>query len=309
MKTHHDLRTLQAFVTVAREGNVTRAAELLHVTQPAVSLQLRRLANDTGLTLFCRTPAGLELTRDGAALVIKAERVLSSLMDFSQTARRLTGKVRGRLRIGTIIDPDFIRLGALLRALVESAPDLQTELVHGMSGDVPTGLEKGAVDAGYFLGETDFEHSADPYHRQELARFCYWVIAPPGWENTVMGKSWSDLSELPWIGTPAASVHHRLLKSTFAEHGAVQNTVALVDQESSMLAMVRSGVGLSLCRDSVALSEKQSNGVVINDIVELPTSLSFICHANRRQEPNIDAVFQVLSSVWPEGLEAQTPGR
>lgn len=51
-----DLRTLRAFVTVARKGNVTRAAERLHITQPAVTLQLKRLAAETGLILFRRTP-------------------------------------------------------------------------------------------------------------------------------------------------------------------------------------------------------------------------------------------------------------
>ena len=201
-------------------------------------------------------------------------------------------------------------MGAVLRALVESAPDLQTELVHGMSGDVLTRLERGEIDAGYFLGEVPAQDDTlEPYFRLELARFYYWVIAPPGWEGAVIGKGWEELASLPWIGTPVASVHHRMLASVFDEHGVTQNRVALVDQESSMLAMVRSGVGLSLCRDSVALSEKQSNGVVVNDIVELPTSLSFLCHERRRREPNIEAVFQVLSGIWSEGLESQNPGR
>jgi DNA-binding transcriptional LysR family regulator len=65
-------QTLRAFVAVAREGNVSRAAQRLHLSQPAVSLQLKRLAQTTGLVLFNRTPRGLALTPDGAALLPQA---------------------------------------------------------------------------------------------------------------------------------------------------------------------------------------------------------------------------------------------
>ena len=77
-----DLQTLRAFVAVAREGNVSRAAERLHLSQPAVSLQLKSLATHTGLLLFTRTPQGLALTRDGAALLPHAEKTLSAANDF-----------------------------------------------------------------------------------------------------------------------------------------------------------------------------------------------------------------------------------
>lgn len=99
-----DLKTLRAFVAVARAGNVSRAAEKLYVTQPAVTLQLKRLAKETGLTLFRRTSTGLEMTQEGALLAAKAEQVLAALTDFGQTAGHLASRVRGKLRIGTIID-------------------------------------------------------------------------------------------------------------------------------------------------------------------------------------------------------------
>ena len=107
-----DLKTLRAFVTVAREGNVSRASEKLLLTQPAVSLQLKRLAADAGIDLFRRTAKGMELTAEGTVLLAKAERVFAALADFNQTAHHLATNVRGKLRIGTIIDPEFTRLGS-----------------------------------------------------------------------------------------------------------------------------------------------------------------------------------------------------
>lgn len=305
MTSPTDLRTLKAFVTVAREGNVTRAAERLHLTQPAVTLQLKRLAADTGITLFRRTSAGLELTLEGALLAAKAEQVLAALVDFGQTAGHLATRVRGKLRIGTIIDPEFTRLGAFLKALVESGPGIETELRHGMSGDVPEGLRRNELDVGYFLGDIrDFDPVAglspdeNLFHAKELARLTYLVVAPPSLAGFVRGQDWPDLAALPWIGTPPASVHNRLLGRVFGELGVRQNVVASVDQEASMLAMVRTGLGLSLCRESLALNEHQAHGLVIADRVQIETALSFVCLNARANDPTIQFAFDAVTRIW-----------
>ena len=146
-----DPQTLRAFVAVAREGNVSRAAQRLHLSQPAVSLQLKTLAEATGLQLFTRTPQGMALTRDGAALLPLADRALAALADFGQAAAALHQTVRGTLRIGTILDPEFTRLGAFLKQLVETAPQVHTELGQGMSGDVLARIARGELDVGFFL--------------------------------------------------------------------------------------------------------------------------------------------------------------
>ena len=304
MKHPADLRTLRSFVTVAREGNVSRAAELLHLTQPAISLQLKRLAADTGLTLFRRTPKGLELTRDGEALLVKAEQVLAALMEFGLTARRMTGVVRGTLRIGTIVDPEFTRLGQFLKAIVDAAPELQTQLAHGMSGDVPERLLRDEIDVGYFIGDIEAGDwgaeagGTSPFRHVSLTRFRYRVIAPRGWERRVAGLDWMSLADLPWIGTPPASVHNRLLKRIFLPLGVRQNRVALVDQEPSMLALVRSGVGLCLCRESIALHEGQANGLVVLDQVSIETTLGFLALISRELEPATALALETVAHLW-----------
>lgn len=302
-----DLKTLKAFVTVAREGNVTRAAERLHLTQPAISLQLKRLAADTGVELFRRTARGMELTREGTLLAAKAERILAALTDFGQTAHHLSTHVRGKLRIGTIIDPEFTRLGSLLKALVETGPGIETELRHGMSGEVPEGLKRNELDIGFFLGDVrDYDPAADPaeegqgglFRCLELAPLTYRVVAPAALSESVRGKDWAGLADLPWIGTPPASVHHRLLNRLFGELGLRQNVVASVDQEASMLAMVRTGLGLSLCRESIALHEQQANGLAIADRVKITTSLGFACLASRASDPVIALAFDAARRIW-----------
>src|SRR5262245_65038679 len=108
-------QALRCFITVAREGTLSRAATLLHLTQPAVSLQLKGLEENTGLQLFNRTPGGFTLTEAGAALLPLAHRTVTASADFRTAADSLRESLRLTLRVGTILDPDAIRLGPCWR--------------------------------------------------------------------------------------------------------------------------------------------------------------------------------------------------
>jgi len=305
MVHYTDLKTIRAFLTVARERHVTRAAEKLYLTQPAVTLQLKRLARDSGLTLFRRTAFGVELTREGALLATKAEQVMAALVDFDRTAGHLANRLRGTLRIGTIIDPEFTRLGAFLKALLESGSGVETSLRHGMSGDVVERLREGQIDVGFVLGDGEqyLAHPVDEvgielFHAQALAQLTYRIIAPPSLKNLVQDADWETLFSLPWIGTPPQSAHNLLCQRICNEFGLRQNIVARVDQEASIIAMVRAGIGLGLARESMALAEAQAHGLALAERVKIPTSLNFICLGSRRDDPVITAAFDTIRHVW-----------
>ena len=327
----YDTISLKAFCAVAREGSVSRAAVRLHLTQPAVSLQIKALQERSKLQLFTRTPKGLALTRDGAALLPQAEKVLAALQDFGQSARSLHSTLRGTLRVGTILDPEFTRLGEFLKQLVESAPQIDTELRQAMSGQVLQQLAHGDLDVGFYLATTDELRQAAPAVSQEvpeqalevanypsnslvvqvftaqaaikliaipLTHFTYRVLAPAGWGPQVQGRDWRALAALPWITTPPASAHHRLLAQVLGPLGIAPKRAALVDQEASMLDLVRSGVGLSLVRDSIAMHEAQTRGLVIADKVSLGCTLCFVYPAAPSHELVIGAALQALDNVW-----------
>ena len=107
-----DLKHIRSFAAVAREGNLTRAAEHLHLTQPALSLQLKNFQESLDLTLFSRSAQGLSPNADGRALLPPALRVLDALDDFQRAIATLRDTLQGELRLGTILDPEFLRLGA-----------------------------------------------------------------------------------------------------------------------------------------------------------------------------------------------------
>lgn len=294
-----DARLLRAFVTVASEGHVSRAAAKLFLSQPAVSLQLRELQTSLQLQLIRRTAHGIALTGDGEALLPHARHALDGLGEFTVAAQRLATRVRGKLRVGTILDPEFTRLGAFLRELVLHTPDIRPELQHGMSGDTLTRLLAGEIDVGYYIGDPTRVRARKPaLLSQTLTRFTYRVIAPAGWETRVHGRDWPDLVNLPWVVTPPGSAHARLLLATLEPMGLKQKAVALVDQEASMLALVRSGIGLALARDATAIRVSQGEGLVVADRVQLETQLGFIARASARRSPVVDAALGAIARAW-----------
>ena len=296
-----DLTLLRAFVTVAREGNLTRAAVQLHLTQPAVSLQIKHLQETLGVTLFTRTSHGLSLTRDGQALLPHAERALGAASDVQRAAQSLRHEVRGRLRIGTILDPAFLRLGGFLKQLVETWPRIETALRHGMSGWVLEQVRAGELDVGYYIGLPleDEPRDGPAFHAVTLTHFQYRVLAPAGWKDRVKGaRDWRSLAALPWIWTPPASAHHRLLSRCFDEAGVKPVKVAEVDQEPSMLDLVKSGVGLTLARDATAIAEAHAHALTIVEGVTVPTQLSFITLEQRKEEPAIAAALKLIEQQW-----------
>jgi len=303
MDRFSNINSILAFVTVAREGSVSRAADALNLTQPAISHQIKRLSEETGIVLFNRTAAGLQISHDGAAVLSKAEQILEAMSEFHRSARQRSGRISGKLKIGTIVDPEFIRLGHMLASLRSDHPDIETELLHGVSGDIVSWLKRGQIDAGFYLCAPEDlvqlgSEKEDPIHSIMLAEFSYRVIGPVGWQKQIETADWASLAKLPWIGTPPRSVHHRLLSKVYRGSDAELNIVARVDQEASMLEMVRSGIGLSLCRESIALHQKQSFGLAVCNSVLVPACLCFVTLERRKESPILAELFNLLQKTW-----------
>lgn len=225
------------------------------------------------------------------------------MSEFRRIAGKRSGHISGKLRIGTIIDPEFIRLGQLLKLLRIEHPDIETELIHGVSGTVLERVTREQLDAAFYLCSPDdldstIETNGNPIRIVKLADFSYKVIAPVGWQDRIENADWPELAALPWIGTPEASAHNRLLAPIFRSQGITQNIVALVDQEASMLEMVRSGVGLSLCREGIAINQMQTAGLAVCAQVSVPCYLSLVTLKHRQDSPAISALLGLLQTIW-----------
>src|SRR6187399_3066109 len=112
--SHMELYQLRSFAAVAELGHLTRAAERLHVSQPAVSAQIKALEDELGVSLFERVSSGMVLTSAGRKLLPAAEKVLDAAQALRMRAKGLQGQIVGRARVGTVSDPGFTRIGEFL---------------------------------------------------------------------------------------------------------------------------------------------------------------------------------------------------
>lgn len=292
-----DLKQLTTFVAVAESGSLARASERLHLTQAALSMQLKSLQEALAVQLLTRTGRGLRLTDDGERLLAHAREAVAAANLFEKAAGALAQAPAAEaepVSIGTILDPGFIRLGELMRTITTLLPGYRTELRHGTSGWVLKEVRAKRLDMGFYLGE------ADPalFVRMKLARLRYVVLGPRGWGAQMAARGWRELASLPWVWTPPDSVHHRLLAPLFRDLRVKPNAVANVDQEASMLDLVRAGVGLSLVREDVAIKEAHLSGLALSRAHHVETDLSVIVLRERAEEPALRTLFEAVAAVW-----------
>ncbi len=288
---------LRTFLAVARLGNITRAADQLHLTQPALSKQIKALEEELGVLLFTRLPSGMALTSSGQLLLPQAERALHAATELLNQAKAMRGEVAGSVRLGTIIDPDSIKLGAFLGLLLQYYPLIQVKLQHGISGWVMQQMQAGELDCGFYLGriaQTGVGHLL-------LQTVTYRVVAPPQWAQQTAGATWATLGALPWVGTPAHSSQNRLVREMLAEHGLQPRIAVEADQEASMISLVRSGVGLCLMRDELAQSAAAQDQVLILPGMQQPCPLSFIYPQAQAHNPALQAMLTLMREIWGVG--------
>jgi DNA-binding transcriptional LysR family regulator len=183
-----ELYQRRGFVAVAELGQMTRAAERLHISQPALSAQIRALEDELGVVLFQRGPGGMAPTADGRQLLPEAERVLAAAQALrSQLALR--GEVAGRVRLGTVGDPELTRLADVLRHTVDCFPLLEIDVHHEISGAAFEKVRDGELDVAFYYG--------NPVHPAvaavPLKTLGFRIVGPPrgrqGWPMPA-GKRW-----------------------------------------------------------------------------------------------------------------------
>ena len=141
-----ELRHLRYFVAVAEELHFRRAAERLHVAQPAVSEQVRKLEDELGVRLFDRTPRNVALTDAGAALLPEANRVLRQAEAARLAARTASDRPGRALRVGYVPTALLASIPRTLRRLGASMPNLQTAMEPGSGLELVDAVRAGELD-------------------------------------------------------------------------------------------------------------------------------------------------------------------
>jgi DNA-binding transcriptional LysR family regulator len=140
-----ELRQLEYFVAVVDEGGFTRAAERLHVAQPGVSAQIRRLERELGQELLDRA-GGVRPTAAGAAVLPHARAALAAVASVRQAVDEVAGLLRGHAAMGVVTSYDAPDVPALLAAFHRRHPGVEITLTEGRSEDLVAALREGTLD-------------------------------------------------------------------------------------------------------------------------------------------------------------------
>ncbi|MFG2813608.1 LysR family transcriptional regulator [Streptomyces sp. NPDC004673] len=169
-----DVRQLRALVTVAEAGSVTRAAELLHLVQPAVTRQIRTLEQELGVALFERTRQGMRPTAAGTTMVERARRALHELERARAELRPTPGVVTGIVAVGLLDSTSELLAEPLASAVVRDHPGIELRLLTAYSGHLQQWLDEGDLDLTllYNLAGTP-SLDVEPLVRERL-----WAVAP-----------------------------------------------------------------------------------------------------------------------------------
>ena len=150
-----ELRVLQYFLAVAREQNISAAAQSLHLTQPTLSRQLMELEKELGKQLMVRGSRKITLTEDGMRLRRRAEEILELVDRTEKEVMQSDDTVSGDIYIGTGETDGVRQIVKAANQLQESHPGIRFHIVSGDAMDVCERLDKGLLDFGILLGDMD----------------------------------------------------------------------------------------------------------------------------------------------------------
>lgn len=282
-----DLHQLKTFVVVAREGSVTRASELLHLSQPAVSAHIKAIEDALELVLFERTPRGMSLTADGKRLLAKAEQTLGAHQDLIDEATRIKGRIAGKLRIGAGSNSNHEAVGRLLTSLSEHYPDVDVALEHGTSRDILSGLRDGRLDAGFYNEAGEAEPDLGVI---EVSRFTTFLAAPPG----IKTLDWNALAGQAWIYPTTSACCGHTAEALFTAHKIRPKRIISVDRESVTRTLISGGLGVGLLHADTAREAKARGEVELLFEAPTVTRVLFAYLASRARDPVVEAAVSIM---------------
>ncbi|MBB5019269.1 DNA-binding transcriptional LysR family regulator [Chitinivorax tropicus] len=296
-----EIYQLRTFVAVAQQGHLTQAAEILHLSQPAVTAQIKALEEEMGVSLFERSAGGVTLTKAGQLLLPEAEAILAGARGLITMARGLQGHLTGKVRIGTIADPALLRLADILVEIHRRYPLLDAQTSHSISGVVLNDVRKKELDCGFFIGKNPYVN----VHAIAVRELVFRVVAPVAWQDKLANATWKDVGRLPWVWINQFNSYNKLTNELFREHNISPQKVFELDQERTTLALVKAGVGMSLMREELAQEALARGDVIEWGNVRKTASLNFIWPAERDGDLLITAMLDIVRSVWQ--LPEQAP--
>jgi len=242
-----ELRVLQYFLAVAREGSISAAAEALHISQPTLSRQLKDLEAELGKSLLTRGSRKTTLTEDGLLLQKRAQELLTLAQKTESELRQSNTHIGGDVWIGGGESEGMRLVAQAARSLKEDYPDIHIHLVSGNAIDILERLEKGLVDFGVgVVGSFDAEKYESIWlPATHVAGLLMRKDSPLASREFITAE---DLQGIPLITSRNESSRRR--HAQWMGEGFDQlNVVATFNLIYNATFLVEEGVGYALCWD------------------------------------------------------------
>ncbi|SME92651.1 LysR family transcriptional regulator [Desulfovibrio gilichinskyi] len=292
-----ELYQLVSFVVVAEEGNMTRAATRLNLSQPAVSAQVKSLEEELCFPLFQRTSKGMKLTQEGVILKTKVDIVLRDVDDLNNEVEKMRGNAFSKITLGVNTDPGLLRLKDIYKKLTDQYPDISLTVQESMSWDVVGKLNSKKIDLGFsYIVPHD-----DRIDAQLLGEIDLTVVGPEAWRSLLDGKTEKDLAAFPWVWTSEHCPLNMILTEFFESIKEQPVKAIVVDQEAAILKLVSDGVGLSVMPSNKVKNLEHQYGVFSVAKLNKRLKLYILCLKQRKMNHSISIFLDVIKDVWRVG--------
>lgn len=255
-----EIRVLRYFLTVAKEGSITRAANFLHLTQPTLSRQLQDLEKELGQKLFVRGSHNISLTPEGMILRKRAEEIVDMVDKTESVFRSISDTVSGDVYIGGGETESMKYIAEVVKNMQDEYPAIKYHLYSGNAEDVTERLDKGLLDFGILIQPTDLSK----YEYITLPSKDVWGVLMKK-NSTLASKEeikLDDLYGLPLICSRQV-VRRTSVKNDFLEwfggNFEKMNVVATYNLVYNARIMVEEGIGYALTLDKLVNTMHTSN--------------------------------------------------
>ncbi|MEU9113540.1 LysR family transcriptional regulator [Streptomyces sp. NPDC048483] len=277
----YDPTRLAALVAVAEAGSITRAAERLGYTAPALSQQLAKLERETSAALLVRHHRGARLTAAGELLLVRARRVLDELDLARHELSQLTGLSGGRLRVGTFQTAGTHLLPPALSSFRRAHPDVELSVTEFVPPQEMTAVALGEVDLAltheYVPGEAVPVPDGvrlDPLLTEELVL----VTAPGHALSAGTGRlALTELAGQPLVSMAPTNPNRRAVEAALADAGASVAVRCESPGYGVVCALVSAGLGVAVVPEMMATGSVTPLGIRHLDPPALHRTISVAC--------------------------------
>lgn len=239
-----ELRVLNYFLVVAREENITRAASILHITQPTLSRQLLQLEDELGVKLYQRSKHRIILTEEGNLLRRRAQEILQLTEKTKSELVQADENVVGEISIGCGELLSMEQIGNLIQGFKKLYPLVTFHIISGMNDFIKEQIEQGLMDFGLLIQPVEIEkYQFIRMKQQERWGILVKETDPLAQKSRVTPQ---DLFGRDLIVTDSHPIQNELA-SWFNQNDAELKIVSTYTLLNNAAVLVNSGVGLALC--------------------------------------------------------------